>query len=71
VEPNYDSDESEVTFKTMERRFARSLRVEKAYSEEGSENLYNKVVNVLWRNFESAILSGAPPLDTIDSHYVT
>jgi hypothetical protein len=68
VDSDYGGDESEVDFPLeMERRFARARKIEQALAEEGSKNLYDKVVNVLWRNFESAILSGAPPPDAADT----
>jgi hypothetical protein len=72
VDLDYGDGETEVDVHAeMERRFARARRIERALSEEGSESLYNKVVNVLWRNFESAILSRALPPDAADTFLET
>jgi hypothetical protein len=49
-------------FEELAKLAAEGARIERVLSSEGSENMYNSIVNVLWRNFESAILSGGRTL---------
>jgi hypothetical protein len=60
IDMNVETDDDSPEY--MKKFVIQSTRIDRVLAAEGSENLYNRIVNTLWRNFETAILSGGETL---------